>query len=196
MIRIYAQGPDEVMNAADRIVLNMLYKPEVKAKKWLKPALLDNGGLQGSPVYGKKLIDSVKRLSPELVIAPDIFGNSSATFDLHKDYSEIAKTKIMNKSIGVLRPELQNFNKTLNEYQNMGFNWIGLPSREYIVRSPRLISKIKQKGFKVHILGAKAGTWDLVCKVYYDSIDFVTQTKKEFEFIKDKINTWSCLYET
>lgn len=189
VVRIYAQGPDPIMDAADKIVANILYNPEKKIKRWNKPFLLDNGGFQGKPVSSERLIAAAEKLKPDLLIVPDIRFDAKRTLQLHKDFVELADNKIMEKAVGVFRPEIQDMYSTLREYERLGFKWIANPTGEgYSDRGlSRFWHDVKKRGMKIHLLGAQDGTYQLLKNIPFDSIDFVSQDLKEFNEIKRKI---------
>jgi len=189
LVKIYAQGPDAIMKEADRIVVNILRNPEAKMKRYRKPAILDNGGFQGKTVSPAKLIEVTEKLKPELVIAPDVRFDPKRTMELHKEYAELADTKIMDKTVAVFRPKIQDMYRDLKEYQRLGYSIISNPTGEnYSEGYSKFWKEVREDyGFKIHILGAQDGTYNLIKEYYFDSIDLVSQDIQEFKDIKRNI---------
>ena len=190
-MRIYAQGPDDVMTEADRIVVNIVYDAEKKVRRWKKPFMLDNGACQGKTVSSEELIEITERLKPEIVIAPDVMFDSEATFALHKEFSELASNDIMNRAVAVFRPKPLEFFEHLEQYQKMGYSILGIPSGEGFEQYGQLWDDVKKEGWKIHILGARDGTHELLTKISYDSIDFVCQSASEYIMHRTNILHWS-----
>ncbi|OPY24776.1 MAG: hypothetical protein A4E26_00130 [Methanobacterium sp. PtaU1.Bin097] len=151
--------------------------------------MLDNGGFQGKTVTPEKLIETFKQLKPELVVAPDVRFDSQKTLELHRGYAELADDKIMKKTIAVFRPEIKDMYHTLDVYQQLGYSIIGNPTGEnYSEGYKQFWKEVREDyGFKIHILGAQDGTYNLLKDYYFDSIDIVSQDINEFKTIRNNI---------
>ena len=193
-IRIYAQGTDEIMQNAERIVVNTAYEPLKKYKRWNKPCILDNGAFQGKTATPEQLVKIAEKINPELIIAPDVRFDSKASLRLTLDYAAEINDKWLNKSIAVFRPEPNEFQEHLDKIYDAGFKWLAFPSGENInYFKGRFRALIDEKGFKLHVLGAQDGTWTLLTQLKYHSIDFVSQDINEFKHIVEKIKEWSII---
>lgn len=175
-VRIYVQSHDEdILDDAYGTVFNMA----LHDRKWLnwikdmkKPFLLVHGGFQNRMASYSDIIDFSLKHSPELVIAPDIYRDQRKTSSMTVEFCNLCPERLLKKVAGVIQGGLESVKPVTELYDRLGLKWIAIPSDNRAVLP--LSADLRERGWKVHVLGAREFTLDA------DSVDIVVSSWDEY----------------
>lgn len=134
-----------------------------KTQKFREWTLLDNGAAENSQINDEALIEKVKLMHPNVVIAPDVIFDGEKTIEsterfIKKIKNEVPGLQIMAVPHGKTEEEYIETFKYFNESKDI--NWIGIS--KFVSIKPftdrvTCFMKINEEGFQIkkpiHILG-------------------------------------------
>jgi len=136
---------------------NATYRDFVLEHRADMPLYLDNGAYeQGASIDVKKFVELVRFLEPEVVIAPDVYGDGNGTIDLTRRFFsfELPRlTRVMIVPQGRSVSEWTECFQTLTSEFKDYFHIVGLPRIMYPNRLFLAEYSFELSGKPVHVLG-------------------------------------------